>query len=111
MKISKKFIYNHIVNIFLSFSILIFDDNIARAYVQYVYLILVINHLWVVLKKNYVFLLFTPTSLILLYTGLSFAIGSYAFNEGIVLNENQIIAYNNWEHFHGLMCICSPHLL
>lgn len=99
MKIKNFFIYNHLVNIFLYISIFLISDNIARSYIKYIYLILIFNHLLVISKKNYVFLLFTPTSLILLYTGLSFAIGSYAFNEGLVLKESQIIAYNNWDYF------------
>lgn len=97
MKISTKYIANHIINLLLYILVILFNSEQIRDYSQYLYLFFVLNYLWMVLKKNNLFLLFTPTAIMIFYIGLSFSLGAFAFKEGYVLQKQQLIAYNNWE--------------
>lgn len=87
-------IYVYLLVLVASF---LLDNRGTREYSFILYFIIVTTFICNNFRRKRLFLFFTPTSLIIIYICLSFGIGSFAFNNSIVLHQNSLYDYNNWE--------------
>ena len=96
---------NITILVLLSLGICLFPIFLSSNYnKEYITLLFLIQYLiffsTIFFLQNRTSFLISPTFLIITYISLNFILGSWAFNNNLVLKDEYLINYNNWKNLN-----------